>query len=326
MIKRSLITLSAAAALLAGAAATCIAQQTGRQEIRSVHETTDGGEVTRGNSRITWIESNDGIKVEVKVEGKVVLNDDYTDVASIPTDGRFTIEDNRDGVARRYRVERGAGGELRRTYTVGGAERALDPEGRAWLNRVMLQAVRQGGLFAKERAQRILRERGARGLSEELSHVKGDYVRRIYFEALVTSGDLDDSTLSHALRSLSIGSDYERAQFLIKAADATLGREKLVPVYFEAVAKINSDYEHRRVLSAVIKRSNLGRDALAAAVRSAAGIESDYEKATFLIAVARLNPDDERVRAAFADAVRTIGSDYERGRVEKAAARRAPGN
>lgn len=306
MIKRSLITLSAAAALLACSNAPCLAQKS--KEVRVVNETKGEDEVTRGNSRITWIESDDGLKVEVKVEGKVVLNDDYTDVASIPTDGRFTAEDNRDGVSRRYRVERGAGGELRRTYTVGGAERALDAEGRAWLNRVMLQAVRQGGLFAKERAQKILRERGARGLSEELSHVKGDYVRRIYFEALVTSGDLDDSTLSNALRSLSIASDYERAQFLIKAADATLGREKLVPVYFEAVGKIESDYEHRRVLSAVIKRPNLSRDALVAAIRSTAGVESDYEKATFLIAVARLNPDDER------------------SRVEKAAARRAPVN
>ena len=322
MIKRNLFTLSAAA-LLACAASPCFAQKSGQQEIRSVHATTNGGEVTRSNSRFTWVEIDGPIKVEVKVEGKVEMNDDYTDVATIPADGAFTAEDNRDGVARRYRVERGAGGELRRTYTVGGAERPLDAEGGAWLNRVMLQAVRKGGLFAKERAQRILRERGARGLSEELTHVRSDYVRRLYFEALVASGDLDDSTLSNALRSLSIGSDYERAQFLIKAADASLGREKLVPVYFEAVGKINSDYEHRRVLSAVIKRPNLGRDALVAAIRSAAGVESDYEKATFLIAVARLAPDDERVRAAFAEAVRTIGSDYERGRVEKAAARRA---
>ena len=324
MIKRSLISLSAFAALLACAAAPCLAQKKGQQEVRSVHETTDGGEVTRSNSRFTWIESNDGIKVEVKVEGKIEMNDDFSDVASIPTDGRFTIEDNRSGVMRRYRVERGAGGELSRIYSVGGRERALDAEGRAWLNRVMLEAVRQGGLFAKQRAQQILRERGARGLSEELAHVRGDYVRRLYFEALVTSGNLDDATLADALRSLRIASDYERAQFLIKAADLALGREKLVPVYFEAVAKIDSDYEHRRVLSAVIKRPDLKRDALVAAIRSVASVESDYEKATFLIQVARLggHDGDERVRAAFADAVRTITSDYERGRVEKASIRR----
>ncbi|MCA1615767.1 MAG: hypothetical protein LC800_17035 [Acidobacteria bacterium] len=317
MIKRKLITLSAAAALLACAAAPCAAQKRGRQEVRSVHETTKGdGEVTRGNSQLTWIEQNDGIKIEFKVEGKIEMNEDYTDVASIPTDGRLTVEDNRSGVMRRYRVERGAGGGLQRVYSVEGRERALDAEGHEWLRRVMLQAVRQGGLFARERAQKILRARGARGLSEELAHVRGDYVRRIYFEALVASGDLDEAALADALRSLRIGSDYERAQFLIKAADVSLGREKLVPVYFEAVGKIESDYEHRRVLSAIVKRPNLSRDALVAAIRSSAGVESDYEKATFLIQVARLSPDDGRVRAAFADAARTIGSDYERGRVE----------
>lgn len=322
MFKRSLITLSAAAALLALASAPCLAQKRGQQELRSIHETTDGNEVTRGNSRFTWIEQNDGIKVEVKVEGKIEMNDDFTDVASIPTDGRLTVEDNRSGVMRRYRAERGAGGDLLRAYSVGGRERALDAEGQEWLRRVMLQAVRQGGMFAKERAHKILRERGARGLSEELTHVRGDYVRRIYFEALVASGNLDDAMLANALRSLSIGSDYERAQFLIKAADAALASEKIVPVYFEAVGKIDSDYEHRRVLSALIKRPSLGRAALVAAIRSAAGVESDYEKATFLIQVARLNRAEEGVGAAFAEAVRTINSDYERGRVEKAAARR----
>lgn len=324
MIRRNTITLAAAAALLAAATTTAFAQE--RKTVREGKEAKAGTEVTRSNSRSTWVEIDNDIKVEIKIEGKVEMNDDYTDVADIPTDGTFTVEDNRGGTTRRYRVVRGAGGGLERSYSVGGSERALDAEGREWLRRVTLEAVRRGGLFARERARRILRERGARGLSEELTHVRGDYVRRVYFEELVASGQLDDSTLNEALNSLRIGSDYERAQFLIRAADASLGRESVIPTYFAAVGKINSDYEHRRVLSAVVKRGGLGRDVLVAALRSAAGIESDYEKATFLIQVARLNPEDERVRAAFADAVRSINSDYERGRVEKAAARRPAAN
>jgi len=322
VIKRNLISLSATAALLAWASSFVPVYSQGTRSVREVNETKHDGEVTKSSSRFSWVESKNGVKVEVRVEGKVEMNDDYSDVASIPSDGTFTVEDNRSGVARRYRVVGRSGGELARSYMVGGRERALDEEGHEWLRRVLSEAVREGGLFAKERAQKILRERGARGLSEELTHVRGDYVRRIYFEALVSSGNLDDATLAEALRSLRIGSDYERAQFLIKAADSSLGREKLVPIYFEAVGQIGSDYEHRRVLSALIKKPNLSRDALVAVIRSVVGVESDYEKATFLIQVAHLNPDDERARAAFADAVRTIGSDYERGRVERAAARR----
>lgn len=326
MIKRIQIRRAAVAALLACFAAAPSAYS---QDARGAGEEKPGkpaAAVTRDSSRFTWIESNDGVRVEVMVEGLIEPNEDYTDVASIPTDGRFTVEDNRAGVARRYRVVRGAGGELARTYTVGGRERAPDAEGQEWLRRVMLEAVRQGGLFAKERAQKILRERGPRGLSEELTHLRGDHVRRLYFEALITSSDLDDATLAEALGSLRIGSDYERAQLLIKASDSLLGRDKLVPAYFEAVGKIGSDYEHRRVLSALIRKGGLSPDALVAAIRSVAGVRSDYEKATWLIQVARLKHGDERVRAAFAEALRGIGSEHERGRVERAAAGRAGAN
>jgi hypothetical protein len=326
MINRIGIRRAAVSALLACSAAFSPAYSQDAQGTGEGKPGKTGATVTRDGSRFAWIETNDGVKIEVTVEGRVEPNDDYTDVASIPTDGRFTVEDNRTGVARRYRVERGAGGGLARTYTVGGRERAPDAEAQEWVRRVMLEAVRQGGLFAQERAQKILRERGARGLSEELTHLRGDHVRRLYFEALITSRDLDDATLAEALGSLRIGSDYERAQLLIKAADSLLGRDKLVPVYFEAVGKIGSDYEHRRVLSALIRKGGLSADALVAAIRSVAGVGSDYEKATWLIQVARLKHSDERVRAAFAEALRGIGSEYERGRVERAAAGRAGAN
>lgn len=326
MIERIGIRRAAVAALLACFAAVPSAYSQGAPAADEAKPGRAGSTVTRDGSRFTWSESNDGVKVEVMVEGLVEPNEDYSDVASIPTDGRFTVEDNRGAVARRYRVVRGAGGGLARTYTVGGRERAPDAEAQEWLRRVMLEAVRQGGLFAEERAQKLLRERGGRGLSEELTHLRGDHVRRLYFEALITSRDLDDATLAEALGSLGIVSDYERAQLLIKASDSLLGRDKLVPVYFEAVGKIKSDYEHRRVLSALIRRGGLSPDALVAAIRSVAGVRSDYEKATWLIQVARLKHGDERVRAAFAEALRGIGSEYERGRVERAAACRAGAN
>jgi hypothetical protein len=318
MFRNDLLKFSLALAFGLCAASSGFAQESKRTTTRnSVEE-----KKSETDSRFTWINQDDKITVKVSVENQVVFADDYSDVRDIPSDGRLIVEDNRAGVDRRYRVERGANGELRRTYRVDGGERQLDAEGREWLRRILLEAIRQGGFDARPRAERILRERGPRGLAEELTHVRGDYVRRIYFEELLGAPGLDDSTLADALRNSSdISSDYERAQLLIRVADRFLPKDRLVPGYFEAVGKISSDYERRRVLSNALRREGLSAGALAAAVRSAARISSDYEKATFLIQVARLNPTDARVREAFADAVKTISSDYERGRVEKVAAR-----
>jgi hypothetical protein len=320
MFRSGLLKFSVGVALgVAALAASGLAQESKRATTRNIVEEKK----SETGSRFSWVHTDDRISVKVTVENKVVFADDYSDVRDIPSDGRLVIEDNRTpGVDRRYRVERGAGGELRRTYRVNGAEREFDAGGREWLRRTLLEAVRQGGLEARPRAQRILRERGARALAEELTHVRGDYVRRIYFEELLGAPGLDDATLAAGLRNASnISGDYERAQLLVRVADAFLKADRLVPAYFEAVGRITSDYERRRVLSSILRREGLSAVALAAAVRAAAGISSDYEKATVLIQVARLNPSDARVRAAFAEAVRTISSDYERGRVEKVAAR-----
>ena len=326
MFRSGLVKFSfalAAGVLAAASAGVCFGQES--KGTRTGVEETKKSETT---SRFQWTHEDDDRRIRVIVENKVVFADDYSDVRDIPADGRLIVEDNRTpGQDRRYRVERGAGGELRRTYRVNGAERPLDAEGREWVRRTLLEAVRQGGLEARPRAQRILRERGPRGLAEELTHVRGDYVRRIYFEELLGAPGLDDSTLADALRNSSnISSDYERAQLLVRVADKFLPKERLVPTYFEAVGRISSDYERRRVLSNAIRREGLSNAALVAAVRASARISSDYEKAAFLIQVARLNTSDERVGAAFAEVLRSISSDYERGRVERVAARRGAPN
>lgn len=326
MFRSSLFKFSLALAVGACAAASagvCFGQ--GSKQARTGVDETKKSETT---SRFQWTHEDDDRRIRVTVENKVVFADDYSDVRDIPEDGRLIVEDRRKGEPdRRYRVERGAGGGLARKYVVSGAERELDGEGREWLRRALLDAVRRGGLNAKTRAQAILRDGGPRALAEEIKQLSGDYTLRIYFEELLGAPGLGDDALADALAGASrVAGDYERAQLLVRTADTFLARERLVPAYFEAAARINSDYELRRVLSNAVRREGLSGAALTAALRAAARISSDYEKAAFLIQVARLDTDDARVRAAFADVLRSISSDYERGRVERVAARRGPSN
>ena len=327
MFRNSLLKFSFA--LAAGAfASSSSADVCFGQESKQARTGVDETKKSESTSRFQWTHEGDERRVRVTVENKVVFADDYSDVRELADDGRLIVEDGRKGEPeRRYRVERGAGGGLVRKYWVNGAERELDAGGREWLRRTLLEAVRQGGLNARERAQSILRGGGARALSAEIAQLRGDHTLRVYFEELLGAPGLDDEALADALGGASrVAGDYERAQLLVRTAGTFLARERLVPAYFEAAARIKSDYELRRVLSNAVRREGLSHAALAAAVRAAARISSDYEKATFLIQVARLSAGDERVRAAFADVLGSISSDYERGRVERVSARRAPSN
>jgi hypothetical protein len=128
----------------------------------------------------------------------------------------------------------------------------------------------------------------------------------------VTDADLRDAVRN---ASQGISSDYERAQMLIRAAPAYVGKPNLHAAYFEALDRLGSDYERHRVLSALLKKHAPGREALLLMALSAAKLDSDYEKASFLIEAAESFRTDERLRAAFEQTLSTVGSDYERGRV-----------
>lgn len=269
-----------------------------------------------GKNTWTWINADDSKKIEVKVENKVEFNEDYSDVAAIPVDGALRIIDSRGARTFRLAITRDGSGQLRRDYSVDGTIRSFDAEGQAWLRTVLLEAVREGGLDARVRAQRILKQRGAHGLTEEITYLKGDYVRRIYFEELLQAPGVSTQDLRAAIRNAAntISSDYERAQMLLQVAPAFLTNQSLVPDYFEATSRIKSGYEHARVLSGVLKRTDLSKNVLIAIAQSAAAIDSDYEKASLLIKGADRYQGDLSSRMEWLHAVRTIGSDYEHHR------------
>ncbi len=268
----------------------------------------------------TWNDSDGPQKIEVKIENKVEFNEDYSDVAAIPFDGALRIYDSRGARARRLVITAAPNGDLRRDYWLDGQARPFDAEARTWFRGVLLEAVRQG-LDAKNRVERILRQRGTRGLIEEIAFLKGDYVRRIYFEALLQSKDISSQDLKTALRnaSTSITGDYERAQLLIQIAKPILAKRELTTDYFEAAGKIDSAYEHGRVLASVLKGVELNQEVLSQLAQSAAHIKSDYEKASFLIKGAENYQGDAALRMQWLNAVRTIGSDYEHHRILKSA-------
>jgi hypothetical protein len=283
------------------------------------------GMTKRVEERSTWVWSHkdNGVLMEIRVEGKVAFTDDYTDIKSISEDGLFQARDERSGVARKLRIVRGANGEPERSYFVNGRKRELDAEGRAWIAKFLIEAVRGSGLDAQARVMRILQERGARAVLDEISLIKGDYAKRLYFETLIKEGGLSGDNLESSLRQAAreIASDYELAVFLIESKDKYLATDKLIPVFFEATRKIGSDYERHRVLSAVLEKQR-DRRVLAPMLESAAAISSDYEKASFLIEAAPLYMAEAGLRSAFMQAVNSISSEYERGRVLSVVAKR----
>ena len=302
-------------------------------------------------SEMRWEHSDNGLRRRMEVRGKAEFNDDYTDVIGVSEGGWVIIEEQRDSQSYRYEVRRDAAGNLTRAFFVNGTARSLDETTRAWLAKIVLDAIRQGAFDVEKRVQRILSKSGVAGVLAEIEQISGDYAKRRYYQELIKQANLNAAGLRDVLRQVArdISSDYEQAQLLIAVAPMLTGKDAAIQPFFDAVATIKSDYEHSRVLktlvkdgtpnsavlvlvasstksissnyerrgvlTAVARTKNQSEEVLRLLLDSAAEFSSDYEKATFLIEVSNVYVGDTRLRAAFLKAVETIKSDYERGRV-----------
>jgi len=260
-----------------------------------------------------WQLSDDGLKQRIEIRGRAEFTDDYKDIRDVTVGGYVKIEEERDQQSRRYEVRHDANGQLLRSYYVNGNSRTIDNDARAWIAKIVLQAVRQGGIDADKRVQTILRQQGVQGVLDEIDQIKGDYAKRVYFEALVKFGNLNTAALQSVLQksAAQITSDYEQAQLLIGIAPILAGKDAAMGAFFVAVATIKSDYEHSRVLTTVLQKNPQSRELLLQVAMSTRAISSDYEKANVLKQVASMYLDDVALRGVFFQTIDSIKSDYE---------------
>ena len=282
--------------------------------------------ISEDDSIWTWNWSEDGNSLEMSIRGKVEFNDDYTEIKRLAPGSSITIREKRHGQNRRLEVEAGSGAGPTFSYFVDGQTQPYDAAAKAWFVRVLADAVTQSGLDAKPRAQRILKERGVGGLLDEISRLRNDHVKHLYFQELLENGGLDARTapqvLSQASREMT--SDHYKAQVLMKLPEHLHGDEAVRSAYLAAAASLKSDHYRAQTLSAALKRGNLSKDALLMALKGAAGISSDHYKTQILIKAAESSLDDPAVRSAFVEAATTVRSDHYRAQSLSAALRGNP--
>jgi uncharacterized protein YeeX (DUF496 family) len=264
----------------------------------------------KGMSR--WQQTDDDWKRMVEIKGRAEFTDDYKDVRDVTPGGYVKIEEEREGTSHRYEVRHPIGGSVTRRFFVDGTDHAIDQAARDWIAKMILQAVRHGW-DAENRARMILRQRGVGGVLEEIDQIESDYAKRLYFEALVKFGNLDEAAVQSVLRKAAaqISSDYEQAQLLIGIAPILTSQHGAINEFFAAVATVKSDYEHARILKTVLEKNPQSRELLVAVAASTKNIQSDYEKAGVLKQVAAQYLDDNALREVFFQTVNTIRSDYE---------------
>ena len=273
----------------------------------------------RGSQRTRMVWSNDDRTLTVLLDGDVQFSDDDARVTGLGTGSALVIDEKvRGAPARRIEFRRDGSG-VRRTYTVDGAARNEDAESEAWLARLLPELIREHGLNAPARVERIYRAEGTDGVLREVGRIRSDGVKRTYLQLLL--GQAPSLTPAQQVAVLGIvddeiGSDGDKRSILTALAPSvTLGDARVRAAYFDAASSIGSDGDRTRVLLTILPRVDEDVPALTALLASARGIGSDGDKSRVLIAAAPVRAvAAPAARDAWFAAARTIGSDGDHSR------------
>jgi hypothetical protein len=246
-----------------------------------------GAEGTRARS-MDFCRSNFWSSFILKSRGEVEFADDARDVTSISPAGSLMIEE-REGLTWRKLMFTPRASGVDRVFSLNGVTEAFEPDGRRWMQEILPRVIRETGVGAAARVDRILRQGGADAVLAEISRIESSRSKQAYFmELIARTGDAD------LLRS----------------------------IMHQAAHQMDSDGDRRRLYTGLLDRPALFPDLLQAAAR----LRSDGEKAGFLLDAVRCYPTDEASRTAYFRTLNTIGSDGERRRVLGALLRRPAGS
>ena len=306
---------------------------------------------------IVWTDRREGI--DVRTRGEVLFTEDRNDVARIGPAGYLVLQEEEAGSVRRIEYRPGPDGRVERTYSVNGAVRTLDAEGRMWAAGFIQKAVAQSPIGAEARFRQVLAREGVSGVLAEVSRTEYFLRRAVLLEELVKSRSLSPGEVRQVLRYTAdlgypsgqgriltavverqpmtkelwsellqmvgnLGSSSTQ-RVLLRAAIAASEGAALPAGLLEAADGIASTSERQKVLLEVLDQRELSPATLIQWLQSVTRIGSSRTKAELLLAAISKLPEDQAVRAAFAEAAESITSDEEYNRVAMAFLRRQAG-
>ena len=264
----------------------------------------------RGNRMVI---NDGGTRIEINYSGEIKFTDDETAIKSISHNGYLKYRKN----AKRLLVHSLAKGDLKlELFDNGRKINPADSDGKIFLADAIKEMI-SVGFDAKERMQRIFKKGGGRAILNEVAQVKGDFIKSMYLEFLLSVDTLQQGESDEIAKIIGskIDSDFEKSKLLNKFSADKLKDSLTAKDYFVAVKSISSDFEKSNALKHILKQP-LTSQMISEALIVTTSIGSDFEKANVLKKVLTQPLINKQTNEAL-NVTNTIGSDFEKANVLK---------
>ena len=279
------------------------------------------------NGHRSWRVSADGpnCSVDLRADGKIEFNDDFTDVAGISDGGWFRLSVENGNDRRELEIRPGAGGKLERTWKVNGTERPWDAAAQAWFADFLIALDRRTAVGIDQRFPRIYAKGGVPAVMAETGLLTGDYARDQYYTRLLGKAKLNDPQLRELLdQATALQSDYYRGRLLQGVASQSLSDPAVRKAYLTLVTGIGSDYTKEQSLDALMQKGKLSSDETALVLDAGGQIGSDYNRSQVLQRLIQGGTLTDAEKARVAELAGAMESDYQVAQVLSALANSGP--
>lgn len=264
-------------------------------------------------SRRTWTIkiTGNGCTVELKAEGKIEFNDDFTDVASITPSGYFRLSVSRNGSRRELDLD-GRGASLTRTYRVDGSARAYDAAAKSWFSDFLIELDRETAVGVDVRLPKLLKQGGVDAVIRETALMTSDYGRSRYYKKLSSAVKLSSADTVRILnQAAALGTQDYYAAEILKAVGAQVGDSATERAALLAlVGNMKSDYYIVEGVNAVFTTRAVNASDVDFLMRIMPRVESDYYKQAMVKRIVDSGRVDGAQRGALAQVLTSMREDY----------------
>jgi beta-lactamase regulating signal transducer with metallopeptidase domain len=269
-------------------------------------------------SRQSWSVkiSGRGCSVELKSEGKIEFNGDFTDVASISPSGYFRLTLIRNGNRQELDID-GRGSALTHTYRVDGSSHAYDAAAKSWFADFLIELDRETAIGVDIRLPKMLRQGGVDAVLKETAEITNDYARSRYYGKLSTSVKLSSAETVRVLnQAASMGTQDYYAADLVKSLGPQVGDSSSErAALLSLVANMHSDYYIAESANSIFTTRQVTPGDVDFLLKIMPRMQSDYYKHAVVRRIVESGRIDAAQRGALATVLTTMKEDYYMGAV-----------
>jgi hypothetical protein len=265
------------------------------------------------NDRATmrWRTSTGLTDFNIEMRGKIELTEDDKDIKSMSDDGYLEINKTVFGSKRTIVIESQGAGRMKKEYYEGRTKTEWEPNGKAWLEEILPDIVRNTTIGAESRVNRFFKKGGTPAVLAEMDKIDSDHTKSHYANLLMKQ-PVQEKDYASIITKLAdeMDSDHYLTEFLKNNITKFMQNREATAAVFSATRKMDSDHYKTVVIKEALRGQIASADNVKIILQAAGEMESDHYITEVLTSLLKQNNLSEPIISEMINTTKSIESDH----------------